>query len=249
MLDNVRIVLVNTSDQRNIGSAARAMKTMGLSDLVLVSPEEMPEGKAQALAAGATDVLAKARIVATLEEAIADCQLVMATSARNRTLDWPQQTPREAGERTVREGGQGRVALIFGREASGLTNEELQLSQFHIHIPANPDYSSLNLAMAVQTISYEVRMAWLAQQAAQHAPQQDTEELTEYPNGDDLEGFYGHLDRCLLGSGFIIRKHPGQIMSKLRRLFTRARPDKNELNILRGVLASFERHFDKPEPK
>ena len=161
MLDNVRIVLVNTSDQRNIGSAARAMKTMGITDLVLVAPEEQPEGKAHALSAGASDVLANARQVATLQEAIADCGLVLATSARSRTLDWPMVTPREAGQKVVHEGRAAKVALVFGREASGLTNEELQMSQFHTHIPANPEYSSLNLAMAVQTLCYEVRMAFL----------------------------------------------------------------------------------------
>ncbi|CUS47276.1 MAG: tRNA (cytidine32/uridine32-2'-O)-methyltransferase TrmJ [Idiomarinaceae bacterium HL-53] len=238
MLENVRIVLVNTSDQRNIGSAARAMKTMGLTDLVLVEPEEMPEGKAQALAAGATDVLANAKIVATLDEAIADCQLVMATSARNRTLDWPMLDPREAGEKAVVEGASGKVALVFGREASGLTNEELQKSQFHTHIPANPEYSSLNLAMAVQTLSYEVRMAWLQKQRTEQ-PQQTSAEA--YPESQEFEGFLAHLERTLTVSGFIIRKHPGQIMNKLRRIFVRARPDHNELNILRGVLASFER--------
>lgn len=238
MLDNVRIVLVNTSDQRNIGSAARAMKTMGISDLVLVEPEEQPEGKAHALAAGATDVLANARQVSTLEEAIADCQLVLATSARSRTLDWPMVTPREAGAKVVSEGRAAKVALVFGREASGLTNDELQLSHFHTHIPANPEYSSLNLAMAVQTLCYEVRMAFLEQN---HAPQAADEEAQDQPLSGDLEGFYDHLERALTVSGFIIRKHPGQIMNKLRRLFTRARPDRNELNILRGVLASFER--------
>ncbi|RTE86218.1 MULTISPECIES: tRNA (cytosine(32)/uridine(32)-2'-O)-methyltransferase TrmJ [Gammaproteobacteria] len=245
MLNNIRIVLVNTSDQRNIGSAARAMKTMGISDLVLVAPEEIPEGKAQALAAGATDVLANARYVETLDEAIADCQLVMATSARNRTLDWPMLDPREAGEKAVEEGAVGKVALVFGREASGLTNEELQKSQFHTHIPANPEYSSLNLAMAVQTLSYEVRMAWLNTQKGEV----NAEDGEDYPNAQDLEGFYGHLEKCLGVSGFIVRKHPGQIMNKLRRLFTRARPSQNELNILRGILASFERLGDDKSNK
>lgn len=240
MLNNIRIVLVNTSDQRNIGSAARAMKTMGISDLVLVAPEEMPEGKAHALAAGAGDVLDNARFVTSLDEAIEDCQLVMATSARNRTLDWPMLNPREAGEKAVVEGNVGKVAIVFGREASGLTNDELQKSHVHTHVPANPEYSSLNLAMAVQTLSYEVRMAWLQSQHEQaiESPEED------YPNSQEIEGFYGHLEKCLNVSGFIVRKHPGQIMSKLRRLFTRARPSQNELAILRGILASFERLGD-----
>lgn len=236
-LKQIRIVLVNSSDQRNIGSAARAMKTMGLSDLVLVDPQEQPAGKAQALAAGATDILAHARQVETLAEAISDCQLVMATSARNRTLDWPLLGPKEAATKAVQEARQAKVALVFGRENSGLTNAELQQSHFHIHIPANPDYSSLNLAMAVQTLSYEVRMASLAESPLQAEP----DATTEYPLNDDLEAFYQHLEATLTHSGFIIRKHPGHVMTKLRRLFNRARPEKNELNILRGVLASIDR--------
>ncbi|RUO29703.1 tRNA (cytosine(32)/uridine(32)-2'-O)-methyltransferase TrmJ [Aliidiomarina soli] len=240
MLDNLRIVLVNTSHQGNIGSAARAMKTMGLSELVLVDPVEAPQSHASALAAGATDILAQARTVPTLQEAIADCHLVLATSARSRTLDWPMLDPREAGKQAVQEAARGRVALVFGRENSGLTNEELQLSQYHVHIPANPDYSSLNLAMAVQTLSYEVRMAWLASENEQQDVQQ---EPSTYPRGDDLERFYQHLEQSLTQSGFIVRQHPGLVMNKLRRLFNRARPDENELNILRGILSTYDKRM------
>jgi len=241
MLDNIRIVLVNTSDERNIGSAARAMKTMGISDLVLVDPQEEITGKAQALAAGATDILASATTVNSLHEAIHDCVLVLATSARNRTLDWPMLDPRAAGKQAIQESKGGKVALVFGREASGLTNEELQQAQFHVHIPANPEYSSLNLAMAVQTLSYETRMAWLDSEHL-HAAEEEP-----YPLTEDLEGFYQHLETTLTHSGFIIRKHPGHVMTKLRRLFTRARPEKNELNILRGVLASFDKLTSKSD--
>ncbi len=248
MLDNIRIVLVNTSHQGNIGSAARAMKTMGLSDLVLVDPVEAPQSHASALAAGATDILANARTVSTLHEAIADCPLVLATSARSRTLDWPMLSPREAGEKAF-AGSQGhKVALVFGRENSGLTNEELQLSQFHVHIPANPDYSSLNLAMAVQTLSYEIRMVWLASESAQlheDAPAQQNPDSPIYPRGDDLERFYQHLETSLTNSGFIVRQHPGQVMNKLRRLFNRARPEENELNILRGMLSTYDKRIAK----
>lgn len=247
MLDKVRVILVGTSDQRNIGSAARAMKTMGIHELVLVQPEELPEGKAQALAAGATDVLAQAKMVDTLSEALVDCHLVLATSARNRTLDWPQLTPRAAGEKAVYESRNGaKIAIIFGREASGLTNEELQLADFHLHIPANPEYSSLNLAMAVQTVCYEIRMAALAADINDEAI---TAEAIEYPLHEDIEGFYAHLERVLGHTGFIIRKHPGMVMTKLRRLFNRARPEKNELNILRGVLSSVERLRPADEKK
>ena len=245
-LNNIRIVLVNTSHQGNIGSAARAMKTMGLSDLVLVDPVEAPQSHASALAAGATDILAQARTVGTLQEAIADCQLVMATSARSRTLDWPMLSPREAGQQAVNEAGTGKVALVFGRENSGLTNEELQMSQFHVHIPANPDYSSLNLAMAVQTLSYEVRSAWLALTEVSAAT---VGVVTDYPNGEDLERFYAHLEESLTEAGFIVRQHPGQVMNKLRRLFNRARPEQNELNILRGMLSTYDKRQQQMERK
>ncbi|MFC0445767.1 tRNA (cytosine(32)/uridine(32)-2'-O)-methyltransferase TrmJ [Pseudidiomarina halophila] len=235
MLDNIRIVLVNTSHTGNIGSVARAMKTMGLSQLTLVDPVQKPDSHASALAAGATDVLHGATIVDDLSSAIADCGLVIGTSARNRTLDWPLLGPREAAGQLLAESANYNVALVFGRESSGLTNEELQQCTHHVHIPSNPEYSSLNLAMAVQTLAYEVRMQWL--EAKEHPEQA----VSEYPLTDDLERFYGHLEQTLTETGFIIKHHPGQVMAKLRRLFTRARPETNELNILRGILASIDK--------
>ena len=239
MLDQIRIVLVNTSHTGNMGSAARAMKTMGLTRLVLVDPQTLPDDNAHALAAGASDVLANARIVSTLDEAIADCGLVIGTSARSRTLSWPMLDPREAGEKAVGEGMQHPVALVFGRERTGLTNDELQKCHYHVAIPANPEYSSLNLAMAVQTICYEVRMCWLQDQAP------EVESEADYPSARQLEGFYQHLEQTLLKTGFIADDHPGQVMSKLRRLFNRARPEAIELNILRGILTSIQ----KPKPQ
>lgn len=234
MLENIRIVLVNTSHTGNIGSVARAMKTMGLSNLTLVDPVQEPDSHASALAAGATDILASAHIVDKLEDAIADCPLVIATSARNRTLDWPLLGPRQCATKVLSESGQHPVAIVFGRENSGLTNEELQQSQFHLHIPTNPDYSSLNLAMAVQTVCYELRLQWL------ESREQD-ETLPEYPRAEDLERFYEHLEKTLSHTGFIVQRHQGQVMTKLRRLFNRARPEENELNILRGILASVDK--------
>ncbi|MBF8449327.1 tRNA (cytosine(32)/uridine(32)-2'-O)-methyltransferase TrmJ [Aeromonas dhakensis] len=241
MLDQIRIVLVNTSHTGNMGSAARAMKTMGLSQMVLVDPQALPDGNANALAAGASDILANARIVATLDEAIADCGLVIGTSARSRTLSWPMLDPREAGEKLVAEGMQHPVALVFGRERTGLTNDELQKCHYHVAIPANPEYSSLNLAMAVQTLCYEVRMHWLLQQEQAG----DSGMAVEYPSVEQLEGFYQHLEQTLLKTGFITDDHPGQVMNKLRRLFNRARPEAVELNILRGILTSVQ----KPRPQ
>lgn len=260
LLDKVRIVLVNTSDCRNIGSAARAMKTMGLSQLILVDPIEMPNGQAQALAAGATDVLSNAKVVSTLSEAIEDCGLVVGTSARSRTLPWPMLEPRGCGEKMVAEANEYPVALVFGRESSGLTNEELQLCHFHVQIPANPDYSSLNLAMAVQTLSYEVRTSYLLSlddDKQEHSTGNGTyigkgstdkkglnsksEDDELYPITEETERFYQHFDNALKATGFIGEKHPGLVMTKLRRLFNRARPDVKEVQMMRGILASIER--------
>ena len=158
MLQNIRIVLVETSHTGNMGSVARAMKTMGLTNLWLVNPLVKPDSQAIALAAGASDVIGNAQIVDTLDEALAGCSLVVGTSARSRTLPWPMLDPRECGLKSVSEAEQAPVALVFGRERVGLTNDELQKCHYHVAIAANPEYSSLNLAMAVQVISYEVRM-------------------------------------------------------------------------------------------
>ncbi|MGB0835428.1 MAG: tRNA (cytosine(32)/uridine(32)-2'-O)-methyltransferase TrmJ [Psychrobium sp.] len=232
LLPQVKVILVGTTHPGNIGSVARAMKTMGLSDLVLVDPQTEIDEKSQALAAGAKDLLETVTIESTLEEAVKDCGLVIGTSARSRTLPWPMLDPRESGIKLIGEASKYPVAVVFGRENSGLTNEELQLCQYHVCIPANPEYSSLNLAMAVQTLCYEIRMAALA-------GVKETEE--EYPLSDNMEGFYQHLEETLSQIGFIIKAHPGQVMTKLRRLYNRARPETIELNILRGILTATQR--------
>jgi tRNA (cytidine32/uridine32-2'-O)-methyltransferase len=234
MLDNVRIILIGTSHPGNIGSAARAMKTMGLSNLVLVDPECEVDGKSKALSAGATDVLEDHQVFATLDEAIVDCGLVIGASARPRTLDWPMLDPREMGEKVVVEGAKYPVALVFGRENSGLTNEELHKCHFHVFIPANPEYSSLNLAMAVQTLSYEIRMAFLATKAY-------PEQVEEYPLAEDIEGMFNHLEQTLVDTRFIVPAHPGLVMTKLRRFFNRARPEIKELRMWRGILSSIQK--------
>ncbi len=234
MLDNVRIILIGTSHPGNIGSAARAMKTMGLTDLVLVDPECEVDGKSHALSAGAGDVLQSHRVFSNLDDAIADCGLVIGASARPRTLDWPMLDPREMGEKVAFEGEKHPVALVFGRENSGLTNDELQKCHFHVFIPANPDYSSLNLAMAVQTLSYEVRMGFLATNAY---PEQEE----EYPLSEDLEGMFSHLEQTLTDTQFIVPAHPGLVMNKLRRFFNRARPEVKELRMWRGIFSSIQK--------
>jgi tRNA (cytidine32/uridine32-2'-O)-methyltransferase len=236
------------------------MKTMGLSQLVLVDPIEMPNGQAQALAAGATDVLANAKVVSSLSEAIDDCGLVIGTSARSRTLPWPMLEPRGCGEKMIIEASEYPVALVFGRESSGLTNDELQQCHFHVQIPANPDYSSLNLAMAVQTLSYEVRTSYLLTLAddqqeystgngayigksniGKKSSTAKSEDNELYPVTEETERFYQHFDTALKATGFIGDKHPGLVMTKLRRLFNRARPDVKEIQMMRGILASIER--------
>ena len=242
MLDKIRVVLVGTSHPGNIGSAARAMKVMGLTNLVLVDPACEIDSHTIALAAGAADVVENAQIVKTLDEAVADCGFVVGSSARSRTLEWPQLDPRENGIKVVAESNQHPVAILFGRERTGLTNEELQKCHCHVYIPANPEYSSLNLAMAVQTVSYEVRMAYL-----------DSQKYTgktvveEYPRAQELEMFYEHLEKVTRQTRFINKNHPGVVMAKLRRLFTRARPEQQELNILRGILSSVEKTIETLE--
>lgn len=240
MLEQIRIVLVGTSHTGNIGSVARAMKTMGLSSLYLVAPKEQPDGQAYALAAGASDILAQAKIFDTLAPAIADCGLVVGSSARSRTLSWPMLEPRACGVQAVSEASQHPVAIVFGRESSGLSNEELQLCNYHVCINANPEYSSLNLAMAVQLVCYEVRMAWLAEQNQAPQPQLDAEAC--YPSNQQMASFYQHLEQTLDDTGFIIKQHPGVVMTKLKRLFNRARPEEAEYNILRGILTSVQRY-------
>lgn len=233
-LSAIRIVLVETTHAGNIGSVARAMKNMGLSQLVLVNPQEAIDGKAVALAAGASDLLQQARIVATLDEAIADCGLVIGASARPRTLSWPALDARGCGELSAAEARRHPVAIIFGRERNGLTNDELQKCQYHLHIPANPEYSALNLAQAVQVATYEIRMAALN---GAHLAEGEG----DYPPAAEVERFYSQLEATLRQIGFILPRHPGQVMQKLRRVFTRARPETQEMAILRGILATTQK--------
>ncbi|MDW6003190.1 tRNA (cytosine(32)/uridine(32)-2'-O)-methyltransferase TrmJ [Vibrio mangrovi] len=238
MLSQVKVVLVGTSHSGNIGSAARAMKVMGLRQMVLVDPQCEVDAQAIAMAAGASEIALNATVVDSLEKAVADCQFVVGSSARSRTLSWPMLTPRECGERFVLESEQAPVALVFGRERTGLTNEELQKCHYHVAIPANPEYSSLNLAMAVQTLCYEIRVAHLEWQASAFPHQKDT---VDYPRHEELERFYQHLEKVLLQTQFISEDQPNLVMNKLRRLFSRARPESQEINILRGILTSIEK--------
>ncbi|TQP64973.1 tRNA (cytosine(32)/uridine(32)-2'-O)-methyltransferase TrmJ [Vibrio cholerae] len=243
MLERVKVVLVGTTHSGNIGSAARAMKVMGLSQMVLVDPQCQVDAQAIALAAGASEIALNAQIYPTLEAAVADCGLVVGTSARSRTLEWPMLEPRECGEKLISEANQYSVAMVFGRERTGLTNDELQLCHYHVCVPANPEYSSLNLAMAVQLLSYEVRIAYLAlQQSSQSSTLQE-----EYPRHQELERFYAHLEQVIMQTEFISAQQPGQVMNKLRRMFTRARPEAQEIKILRGILTSVQKSISRKE--
>ncbi|CAN5123911.1 RNA methyltransferase [soil metagenome] len=263
MEGGLRVVLVGTQHPGNIGSAARAMKTMGLRQLVLVAPERFPDPEAWALAAGADDVLAQARVVATLGEALADCQLVLASTARRRTVPMPELEPR-AGARWLRdEQALGReVALVFGRERTGLENDELQLCHGAIRIPSDPAYSSLNLAAAVQVLTYEWRMLGLDAADADAGPDAGASgsadadagsgtpgpaEATavdpdDYPASHaELESFFSHLADLLEQIDFHKGKAPDMVTQRLRRLFLRARPDPRELRILRGIFSDTQR--------
>jgi len=236
-LFNIRIVLVNPSHPGNIGATARAMKTMGLSDLVLVNPEtyskDNPNGQARAMAVSAVDILEQARVVSDLSQALVGCQWIYGTSARERALEKPLITPREAAMES-RE--RVSVAILFGREASGLTNEELSLCHKHIIIPTAPGLNSLNLAAAVQIIAYEFRMANLMPEQVNQSEQP----VKDLVSAEQLLGFYDHLQNTLTRIGFIDPRQPKQLMMRMRRLFNRAELDKTELNILRGILSQVD---------
>ena len=230
MKSNIRIVLINTSHPGNIGAVARAMKVMGLENLYLVEPKEFPCAEATARASGADDVLAKAVVCHSLPEALAGCRYVVGTSARSRNIAWPLLTPRESAEKLTAESESGEVALVFGREHSGMTNEELESCHELVNIPSNPEYSSLNIAAAVQVLAYEVMLADGASK-----PEQEKRDLA---TADEMESFYGHLETTLTELQFLDPNQPRKLMRRLRRLFNRAEPDKTEMNILRGILSA-----------
>lgn len=237
---NIRIVLVNTTHPGNIGGAARAMKNMGLSRLYLVAPKEFPSDKATWRSAGATDVLDDAIVVDSLDEAIQGCSLVVGTSARERRIPWPLLDPRECGENVWAEASQHEVAVVFGREDRGLTNEELHKCNYHVHIPANEEYSSLNLATAVQVICYEIRMSYLKAVEGNTLPKH----VWDMPPADAqaLDSYYQQLEQSLVDVGFLDPTNPKQTMTRLRRLYNRIRMDQMELNILRGVLTAIQNY-------
>ena len=229
MLDRIRIVLCTTTHPGNIGAAARAMKTMGLSRLALVTPRFFPHEQATAMASGTDDVLAAARVYASLPDALQGTTLVVGMTARARDLSHPMRPVREVALQVAQEAQEGEVALVFGTEMSGLSNAELDACQVLANIPAQPGFSSLNLAASVQIAAYELRQALLQDRGVVGR---------DYPlaTHEEMEGFYQHLERVLYGSGFLNPAQPGRLMIRLRRLFSRARVEREEVSILRGIL-------------
>lgn len=238
LLDQLCIVMIQTSHPGNIGSAARAMKTMGIHDLRLVNPTRFNSPETKALASGADDILANARLCTTLQEALADCHYVIATSARSeRSLRWPQMDARECGAWVAEHLPQQKIALVFGRERTGLTNEELEHCQALVHIPMAFDFFSLNIAAAIQILCYECMMA--VRQTVQTSTA--AHELDEEPaTAAAMESFFTHLETALVEVDYLDPDNPRLLMRRLRRLFGRISPTQSEVNILRGMLSAFQ---------
>ncbi len=242
MLDRIKVVLMNPSHPGNIGATARAMKTMGILKLCLVEPKKFPCAEATERASSAADVLHQAQIEGCIEDATADCQWVIGVSARTRYLDWPTHNPREFAESLSDKLTNGKVAIVFGRENSGLTNQELQHCHQQICIPSNPDYGSLNLAMAVQVICYEIRMQNLLieQSSAIH----ENHALAP-ASMNSVEGLYQHLEQTMINTQFLDEQQPKHLMKRIRRIFGRTALEDAEINILRGFLKSVNVIIDK----
>jgi len=232
-LSNIRVVLVRTYHPGNIGSAARSMKTMGLTDLCLVNPRDYPHPEATKMAAGAVDMLNDVTITDSLADAIADCTVVVASTVRPRAYDLPELSPEQAAQHLVHGAKSNPVALIFGPERMGLHNNDIQHAKYRVTIPANPEYSSLNMAAAVQTLSYEIYKESLT-------PQPDSSKHRDLPSSADIERLYEHLEAVLLEIKFL-RRHSGETMQRIRHLLTRAEPDILETNIIRGILTAIDK--------
>lgn len=241
ILKNIRIVLVEPQHPGNIGQAARAMKTMGLERLFLVNPKNFPCQEAFYRAAHADDVVRKANVVASFQEAIADCSVVFGTSVRERILAQTLLFPRDAAEKIIRDFHQEEVAIVFGCEQSGLNNEDLERCQFHIKIPSVDEYSSLNLAAAVQVMAYEIRMASLSSLQQNRLSNQRSPLATT----EDMEKFYQHLRETMIDIEFLDLRHPRKMIKRFRQIYNRAILDKEDLNLLRGMLTAVQRNVLK----
>lgn len=242
ILQHIRIVLLETSHPGNIGAAARAMKTMGLRQLVLVNPKYFPHAEATARAAGAEDILEQARVVTSLADAIKDCHWVVGTASFDRRLPWPVQDARTAALELVECAKTSPCAILFGTERTGLSNADLQRCHQHVKIPTDAQFASLNLAAAVQVLAYECHMAMLAQtQSPAQPPTHSTQAYDALATHAQLEGFYQHLQQVLIQLDFLDPQNPRHIMARLRRLLGRARVEHVEINILRGIMSAIEK--------
>lgn len=240
MLENIRIVLVNTSHPGNIGATARAMKNMGLKKLILVEPKDFPSFEAYSRAAGADDLLGEAEVVDSLSDALKNCVWVAGTSARLRTVKWQIHEPRACATEAIEHAAEGDVAIVFGRERTGLSNEELEQCNTLVHIPTNPEYTSLNVASAVQVLSYECRMAALEagviDQPEMAARKKHKEDVPA--SADMLDGMYGHLHETLQDINFFYNSSPEMVMRRLKSLFNRANTTRREVALLRGIFSA-----------
>ena len=238
ILSEVKVVLVRTFHPGNIGSAARAMKTMGLSQLVLVQPLDFPHEQANTMAAGAEDMLANVHVVDSVLAAVSDCAVVAACSARSRGYDLPPMEPRECASRLVGAAATGPVALMFGPERHGLSNEDLQHATHRVLIDANPEYSSLNLAAAVQILCHEIRQA-----GREQIESIQSESVSPMPSAESLQHYFDRIQAFYSKTGFVNQSHPGELQKRLRHLYARAEIDQHELNILQGMLSSVEKYM------
>jgi tRNA (cytidine32/uridine32-2'-O)-methyltransferase len=236
LLNSVKVVLVGTTHPGNIGATARAMKNMGILDLALVEPKEFPSDVATFRSKAAKDILEKASVHTSLEEAISECELVVGTSARGRTVPWPVLNPREAAEEMHKSSLNGKVAIVFGREDRGLTNEELGLCNFHVHIPSDPEYSSLNLSQAVQILAYEIRLSYLQDR---HVNEEYWD--VELANNEQTERLINHMDELMQEVDFYDVENPRKLLVRVRRFFKRSKIDVMEANIFRGLFATIQK--------
>jgi len=233
----VQIVLVETSHPGNIGSVARAMKNMGLSRLALINPKKFPHDEATALAGNAGDVLEKAKIFGSIEEAVKSSKIIFATSARERTIEWPVASAKDAAREINQFAAEGlEVSILFGREDRGLTNEELQLSNKHLIIPAHPEYPVLNIAMSTQVVCYELY------QASQHEPIGPWQDFPEY-SAEELTHLIEHFNETVFNLKLIDPANPKQILTRMERMFRRLYPDQMEGNFLRGFLKAVNKQI------
>ena len=238
-LADIQIVLSNTTHPGNIGATARAMKTMGLSNLILINPSNYPSAEATVRASRADDILQSANVVEDIQQGLAGSHLVIGTSARQRRHDAPLLTPRQLADK-VAENPRRKISIVFGTENSGLTNEELSLCHYQVYIPANPEYSSLNLASAVQLIAYDLRMRHLELCEQDTLPEQEHIPVT----AELMQGFYEQFEQAMISTGYLDPENPKQLALRIRRMYNRMQPDQSEYQILRGFLTSIEKRIN-----